>query len=183
MTVDYEVERKFLVKNFNNILLKEEYRELSVAQGYFSDEDIRVEVLLEKPVDSIYSITKDNIVKVSIGAKLPTENPLIRLEEEHKFNKDFAISFLEACKNQIVFKTRWWIPIDNHIWELDKYYGKLSGLFIAEIESDIYKIEELEVPDFCFKEVTSDDKFKNKNLAKLNNLKSLNLKNILKCGN
>jgi len=56
-------------------------------------------------------------------------------EDEKVIPINEARKLLEQCKGEFIEKDRYKIPVENHLkWELDRFKGKLTGLFIAEIE-------------------------------------------------
>jgi len=52
-------------------------------------------------------------------------------------------------------KLRYEIRVGNHIWEIDVFEGKLSGLILAEIELDS-EDEQFEKPDWVGEDVSLD---------------------------
>ena len=68
------------------------------------------------------------------------------------------------CKLPAIDKTRYIVPFEGNIWEVDEFHGQLQGLILAEIEIPApdysYKI-----PQFIGQNVTDDARFYNSNLA------------------
>ena len=68
--------------------------------------------------------------------------------------------------NQILIeKTRFEIKVENHIFEVDEFYGENEGLVIAEIELSSEN-EKFTKPEWLGKEVTSDVRYYNSQLSK-----------------
>lgn len=80
-----------------------------------------------------------------------------------------------AIQGKLIEKNRYDIPLyDGLIAELDIYHGDLEGLIIVETE---FKTEEQAdsfiVPDWFGEEITENKRYKNKNLARLENVQDL----------
>jgi adenylate cyclase len=73
----------------------------------------------------------------------------------------------QTTADECLEKRRYFIQDQSCVIELDIFEGKLKGLILAEVEfksvddSKVYK-----VPDWFGREVTDDERFKNRNLAK-----------------
>ena len=62
-------------------------------------------------------------------------------------------------------KIRYFIPHDDgNTWEVDEFLGENEGLIVAEIEL-ASEDESFLLPDWVDKEVTSEKKYTNSNLA------------------
>ena len=57
-------------------------------------------------------------------------------------------------------KHRYEIPVGNHIWEVDEFHGKLSGLTLAEIELSS-EDEVYQKPDWITDDVSTDPNYYN----------------------
>jgi len=148
--MSYEIEHKYLVKN-------SDYKELAVEkhhiiQGYLSDAvecTIRVRIF----DDRAYVTIKGK----NYGAK--------RLEYEYEIPISEAREMLNLlCEKPILEKCRHIVMFNGNRWEVDEFCGKLAGLTLAEIEipSENYMYEK---PDFIGKDVTSDARYYNSQLA------------------
>ena len=89
-----------------------------------------------------------------------------REEKEEEISEDKFLTFWRDTKKMRVEKIRYKNPFSGNIIELDIYAGNLEGLLLAEIEF----ISEKEAHDFVGpgwlgKEVTYDERYKNRNLA------------------
>ena len=67
------------------------------------------------------------------------------------------------CEPGIVDKTRWLVPIGNHTYEVDEFYGDNEGLVVAEVELK-RENEPFERAPFLDQEVTGDRKYYNSSL-------------------
>ena len=68
----------------------------------------------------------------------------------------YRVNFIE--------KTRHYVKVEEHIWEIDEFHGENKGLIVAEIELEHQKII-FEKPDWIGTEVTNDIRYYNNNLA------------------
>ena len=88
-----------------------------------------------------------------------------RLEFEYEIPKDDADKLFSLSNNHIIHKTRYYIPIKNHIWEIDKFHDLNEGLFIAEIELSS-KDEIVDIPIWIDHEISDSNRYLNFSLAK-----------------
>ena len=66
-----------------------------------------------------------------------------------------AESLLQLCEEGILEKTRYNIHCENHLFEVDEFYGANKGLIVAEIELQ-NENEKFTKPNWLGKEVTGD---------------------------
>ena len=90
---------------------------------------------------------------------------LSRYEFEKEITVDEALSLLRICEPGIVDKVRWLVPVGNHTFEVDEFFGDNAGLVVAEVEL-ASEDEDYERPDFIGEEVTGDRKYYNSNLRR-----------------
>ena len=93
---------------------------------------------------------------------------LSSFEDEHEIDENtYAAELLHADKTkQTVRKTRYCIPFDNHVIEIDVYpFWNDRAILEVELASED---ESFSLPDFIriIKEVSEDGRYKNTNLAK-----------------
>lgn len=67
------------------------------------------------------------------------------------------------CDNAVLEKTRYLVPHDGLMWEVDVYDGILKGVVLAEIELKT-EDQEIVLPEWIGAEVTKDPDFKKVNL-------------------
>ena len=69
--------------------------------------------------------------------------------------------------NVRVRKTRYRIPFDDHVIELDQFHDALEGLVLAEVEFDSEEeMAAFEPPDWFGRDVTGDPAYSNASLAR-----------------
>lgn len=149
---DKEIERKYLVgPDALDFLQKHPSRE--IKQAYIALTEDR-EVRLRSVDDRQYFLT----VKSAGG--------LSRNEYEIELTADQARKMLPLMGENCICKTRYLVPHNDLVIEVDVYSEKLKGLLTAEVEfPDEETSERFSPPDWLGKEVTEDRRFKNKNLV------------------
>jgi len=146
-----EIERKFLVNKEKWQQVIKEKRSL-YRQGYIvSDPEKTIRVRL---TDKEAFLT---IKGPSVG--------IARSEFEYSILVEDAQQLLDGFCGSVVSKIRYFITHDNKLWEVDEFLGDNEGLMVAEIELDDEN-ESFSLPDWVGREVTSEKKYSNSNLAK-----------------
>lgn len=145
-----EIERKFLVKN-------DEYKSLAAGivyrQGYLStvkERTVRVRTVGEKGFLTIKGLTTG----------------VSRAEFEYEVPSADADQMLDnLCERPLIEKTRYKIPSQGLVWEVDEFHGDNGGLTVAEVElSD--EGQAFEKPAWVGEEVSGDPRYFNSNLIK-----------------
>tara|TARA_B110000211_G_C13832932_1_gene444347 strand:+ start:95 stop:568 length:474 start_codon:yes stop_codon:yes gene_type:complete len=148
-----EIERKFLVKNDD--FKKEFYQKKQLKQGYLnSDKNRTVRVRIA-----------DNTAFLTIKGK-SNSTGTTRFEWEKEIDKKEAEKLLFLCEPSIIDKTRFYVKSENHIFEVDEFYGDNEGLIVAEIELNSEN-ELFKKPSWLAAEVTGDKKYYNSSLSKI----------------
>ena len=147
-----EIERKFLVTS--NAFLLESTASYRIVQGYLNTAP-------ERTVRIRIKGTKGFITIKGKGNASGTT----RFEWEKEINSAEAEQLLLLCEPSIITKTRFYIKAENHIFEVDEFYGDNHGLVIAEIELNSEE-ERFSKPTWLAKEVTGDLKYYNSNMSK-----------------
>jgi adenylate cyclase len=146
-----EIERKFLVKGEFKDLAQSHSR---IAQGYIcsgNGRTVRVRI-------------RDN--KGYLTIKGPSgEAGISRYEFEKEITLSEAQELMAICEPGIIDKTRWLVPYENHLFEVDEFYGDNEGLLMAEVELKS-EDEYFEKPAFLGREVTGDRRFYNGHMRK-----------------
>lgn len=148
--INYEIERKFLIKNLPENL--ENFTHYEIRQGYIStDPTIRL-----RQQDDKYILT----VK-SAGLMKKQEYELDLTADQ--FNR-----LWEKTEGNTIEKTRYVIPLNDGLKaELDVYKGFLSGFMNVEVEFASTKEAILfDIPNWFGQEVTQDPRYSNSSLAK-----------------
>lgn len=145
-----EIERKFLVKprDFDAMA-----QGVEIRQGYLASSrklSVRVRIYGDKGFVTIKGETK--------GAS--------RDEFEYEIPLKDAREILDTLSEmKPIEKVRYRIPINGHVWEVDKFRGDNEGLVVAEVELESEN-ETVEMPDWIDREVTDDARYYNSNLSR-----------------
>jgi len=145
-----EIERKFLVRG-------EAWRALGAGvpmrQGYLSIDPERV-VRVRVEGDQATLTIKGR----SVGA--------VRGEWEYAIPKsDAEVMLTQLSLRPLIEKTRYRIPYQGMIWEVDEFVGDNVGLLVAEIELTA-EDQVFAKPEWVGDEVTHDTRYFNANLLR-----------------
>lgn len=159
-----EIERKFLLENSD--ILKFLYKnkitiyKSNILQFYV--EVSKTNEIRYRKKDEIYYLT----TKSGVGLERDEfEVVVAKAEFRDAFNKKLS---------SLIKKERYSFTIDSLVYYVDIYKGSLSGLYILEIEFDSrdsansFNFSEA-LSEFIVKEITQDERYKNKNLALFGN--------------
>ena len=145
-----EVERKFLVAEMPDG--EELGSGVEIVQGYLAVGG-GAEVRLRAKGGRCF-------ITVKRGAGLE------RSEHEVGLERSQLDALWPATAERRVEKTRFEIPVGDLTAELDLYHGELDGLFTVEVEfSSAAAAALFEAPSWFGREVTEDERYKNKRLA------------------
>lgn len=147
-----EIERKFLVKSdmFKSLARSKK----RIVQGFLNTDPqrtVRVRIAGEKGF-------------ITVKGKSNTSGTS-RFEWEKQITVNEAEALLKLCEKGILEKCRYEIPVGNHIFEVDEFYGDNEGLTVAEVELNSEN-ETFEKPSWLGKEVTGKVKYYNSQLSK-----------------
>ena len=116
--MNLEIERRFLINESNFILPELKKR---IKQAYlFSDSG---QALRVRMIEDDYYLTYKY-----------KKSAINRYEFEYLIPKEDGEKLMSLSKNFIIVKDRYYQKINNHLWEIDVFYGENEGLIIAEIE-------------------------------------------------
>lgn len=145
-----EIERKFLVSRDDS------YKTMAsshshIRQGYMACKGATVRIRL-----------RDD--KAFLTIKGPSSNGgMSRFEFEREILVEEADEMLKLCVGGVIDKTRWIVPYEGHIFEVDEFHGINDGLLFAEVELKT-EDEHFEKPPFLGPEVTGNRHFYNSHL-------------------
>ena len=147
-----EIERKFLVNS--NDFKTQAFTQNRIAQGYLSSvpgRTVRVRIKGNKGFLTIKGVSN--------------ESGLSRFEWEKEISVGDATELLKLCEEGIIDKTRFEVKMEDHVFEIDEFYGENEGLIMAEVELKS-ETESFEKPSWLGKEVTNDKRYYNSYLSK-----------------
>jgi adenylate cyclase len=147
-----EIERKFLVSSTD-------YKKMTIGkkrilQGYLSsipERTVRVRTIGQQAF-------------LTIKGK-SSENGMSRFEWEKEIPLPEAEALLKLCEAGSIEKVRYEVLYENHLFEVDEFFGANEGLVMAEIELSSEE-EVFEKPSWLGEEVTGNKKYYNSYLTK-----------------
>ena len=145
-----EIERKFLVTDGS---WREGAEGIAYRQGYMATGPpvaVRARIMGAKAVITIKKATVD----------------IARDEFEYAIPLADAEAILaRLCTGHIIEKTRYKVPFDGLVWEVDVFEGANAGLIVAEVElEDVAQF--FGKPPWAGEEVSHDPRYLNSNLSK-----------------
>lgn len=147
-----EIERKFLIlsEEFKNQAISETH----IVQGFLNTDASR----------TVRIRIKGNQGFLTVKGK-SSENGTTRFEWEKEISVEDAQQLLQLCEEIVLDKTRYTIPVGDHIFEVDEFHGVHEGLRIAEVELQ-HEDEPYEKPHWLGQEITGDIRYYNSQLSK-----------------
>lgn len=145
-----EIERKFLVVGD---FLPFVTRKVQIAQAYLcvsKERTIRVRVKGEEAFLTIKGASN--------------ANGFSRLEFEYPVPVEDARQMIRLSPFPIIEKERCYVPVGQHVYEVDIFHGEKEGLVLAELELES-ETETFEKPDWLGQEVTGDERYYNAFMA------------------
>ena len=147
-----EIERKFLV-------IDDSYKSAAtssthIKQGYICSDRGRTVRVRVRGRQAFLTIKGPSL-----------DEGLSRYEFEKEITLDEAVQLFRLCEPGVIDKTRFLVPVGNHIFEVDEFYGDNLGLVVAEVELSAVD-EAFEKPAFVGNEVTGDRRYYNSTLTR-----------------
>lgn len=146
-----EIERKFAVKSTNFLAnAKESYK---ITQGYLNTDKnrtVRVRIKGNKGFITVKGIS--------------SADGLSRFEWEKEIDIKDAEALLLLCEDFVIDKTRYIIPFDTVVFEVDVFEGANKGLVVAEVELESTE-QQFEKPEWLGEELTGDERYYNAYLS------------------
>ncbi len=145
-----EIERKFLLTD--DSWREQVQRSIEIRQGYLAKDAqraIRVRIFDDRAHLNIKS-TDDGIHRHEFEYEIPLA--------------DAEALFLHVVQGPVIEKIRHEIRLGSHLWEVDEFFGENAPLIVAEIELG-HADEPFEHPAWLGKEVSTDRRYYNSNLA------------------
>ena len=146
-----EIERKFLVTNRD--FISESSENFRIVQGYLNsnpERTVRVRIKGDKGFLTIKGKGNDS--------------GMSRFEWEKEIAISEAEALLPLCEKGTIDKIRYNVMQENHLFEVDVFFGENEGLIVAEIELQSEN-ESFEKPNWLGEEVTSDERYYNAYLS------------------
>lgn len=157
MGLSLEIERKFLVQS--DAFIAQASTRVEMRQGYLNTDPYRVvRVRLSRDLDS-----DQRQAYLTIKGK-SLDNGLSRVEWEQSVDYHEGEQLLGLCLPYPIEKTRYLVPFEGWIFEVDVFHGQNQGLIVAEVELP-ERTTQFQRPDWLGDEVTSEGKYTNASLV------------------
>lgn len=146
-----EIERKFLVTS--DAYRQEASSSVRIAQGFLSTDPqrtVRVRIMGSQGFLTVKGASNAS------GTS--------RFEWETKISPAEATNLIDLCKDVILEKVRYTVPLGSHVFEVDEFLGENKGLVVAEVELQ-HEDEFFERPSWLGEEVTGQKKYYNSQLS------------------
>ncbi len=147
-----EIERKFLIGDSARLAtVLQSLHGTHMRQGYLAQGNITVRVRI---TDTQAWLT---LKSATVG--------LTRSEFEYPIPIQDADALLTLSAGPVLAKTRYRVPVDDHVFEVDVFHGAIAPLVIAEVE--LRSEHELFMrPDWLGTDVSHDPQYRNSDLVK-----------------
>lgn len=146
-----EIERKFSIKSTTFLAnIKESY---NITQGYLNSDKNR----------TVRVRTKGSKAFITVKG-ISSSDGLSRFEWEKEIFMEEAEALLLLCEDFIIRKTRYIVPFNGFVFEVDVFKEHNEGLVIAEVELQTPD-QQFDKPDWLGKELTGDERFYNSYLS------------------
>ncbi|MDX1363806.1 MAG: CYTH domain-containing protein [Arenibacter latericius] len=147
-----EIERKFLV---NSEAFKEgSVNSYRITQGFLNT-DPRRTVRVRIKGDSGFLTVKGK----------GNDKGTTRFEWETSIPVEEAEALMKLAEPGVIEKMRYEVPVGEHLFEVDEFFGDNTGLLVAEVELNS-EDEAYETPVWLGEEVTGNNKYYNSQLSK-----------------
>jgi adenylate cyclase len=143
-----EIERKFLVDTRKWAPADQGTRIIQAYLGLFPSPTVRIRIAGDKAYLTIKG-RSETIAHPEFEYEIPARD---------------ATEMLTLAISEPVEKTRYKIPHQGFLWEVDLFEGKNKGLVMAEIELE-NELQDFPLPDWIVREVTGDERFYNSYLS------------------
>lgn len=153
----FEIERKWLIRQ------EDIPYDLSKAEVY----EIRQTYISFSPEIRVRDINDGSFYVLTIKTDDPAFKGLKRTEQEYYITKEEYSQLLTKKEGSTIYKTRYQLPKDDYMIDIDIFHDQLDGLAYMEIEFPSTKsANSFKNPDWVIKDITTDMPYKNGHLAR-----------------
>ncbi len=150
-----EIERKFLVSVLPEGINLAEFASVKIDQGYLAVDE-KGAVRIRRKGDKFYITHKS----------APTDHGAEKIELESEISSELFDVLWPGTVGRRVEKTRYMIPYEDRIIELDFFAGDNEGHLLAEVEFvSRSQADNFEPPQWFGLDVTADKRYSNASIA------------------
>ncbi len=151
-----EIERKFLLGDASWRALVQTTERFQ--QGYLANTSLAsVRVRIAEQLGG-------EVTEAWLSVKSMTPS-LVRQEFEYRIPVEEATALLALCEGPLLDKMRHFVPVGQHLFEIDEFAGDNAGLIVAEVELEAPE-ETFPRPAWLAQEVTHLERYYNFRLAR-----------------
>ena len=147
-----EIERKFLVQS--DAFKDQAFKSTRIVQGFLNTHKKRTVRVRLKGNDGFLTIKGES-----------SSSGLSRFEWEKNIPEEEAEQLLQLCEDGVIDKIRYEVKVEEHVFEIDVFFGDNTGLIVAEVELSSEN-ETFKKPNWLGQEVTGDIRYYNSQLSK-----------------
>ena len=147
-----EIERKFLVQS--DAFKDQAFKSTRIVQGFLNTHKKRTVRVRLKGNDRFLTIKGES-----------SSSGLSRFEWEKNIPEEEAEQLLQLCEDGVIDKIRYEVKVEEHVFEIDVFFGDNTGLIVAEVELSSEN-ETFKKPNWLGQEVTGDIRYYNSQLSK-----------------
>jgi len=153
-----EIEKKWVIAKDEIPYDLSNMERFEITQTYISySPEVRVRKIVNDGITYYTTTTKEYV----------NDKGIVRKESESYITQQEYEEALENKLGNTIYKTRYQIEIDGHIYAFDIFNGDLNGLAYLEIEFDSeQEAIAFEEPSWVIKDVTNNRRYKNQELSK-----------------
>lgn len=159
-----EIERKLLVRLVGDPAAEAGARTLELEQAYLRDTG--------SGTRRIRRTIEHGVARFHLNAKRELASGVREeYEEEIDAPRYAALAAERDPERHAITKTRYAVPLDGLVWEIDVFAAALAGLVLAEVEhATVEELHQKLTPPACLvivRDVTDDRRYTNAALARL----------------
>jgi CYTH domain-containing protein len=148
-----EIERKFLLPylphEITNGMINGEFDVEEIEQGYLPDRQGRIRKMTSRDGKISYFLTKKQ--------KVPNTHGLSSFEDTKAIPEEEYLSLTGQIEGEVLLKTRYYVPIEGFILEINVFHGRLEGQVLGEVEfMNMDEALSFQKPEWVGREVTNE---------------------------
>jgi len=153
MGTNDEYERKFLLPylplEITSGIRDGKFDLEEIEQGYLPSKDIRIRKSVSREGKRCYFLTHKN--------KIPNTHGISNFEDTKSISEDEYADFSAQIDGELIQKTRYFVPIDDFILEINVFHNRLEGQVLGEVEFPSMEAALVfQKPEWMGREVTNE---------------------------
>lgn len=148
-----ECERKFLLPYLPLEITT------GIRDGKFDYEEIEQAYLLENGARIRKSVSSEGKISYfyTFKMKIPNTHGISSFENTKAISEEEYLRYLEEIEGEVLNKTRYFVPLEEGILEINMFHGRLEGQLLGEVEFDnLDDALSFQKPEWVGREVTNE---------------------------